>query len=310
MNLGLKVGFEPASIENIKDVHPDFVEVWFDVRRSGQYNNLFDFLKENKTPAGLHFWGITKDGCEANITYPDKTLNQESFQLMQDTIDIAGRHNCIYVNIHLGTRTKITMDLYNEKANVLTEPADLQTCQETFVHNIGLLSQYAKDRNVILTIETIPQTIYSDWSKDPVLGRQNPIPSYPLPLSTYEPCIRSGAYVANDFGHTVALSITEDPNFAWDTLFETSKSLVQSTKLLHLGFIVPPYNGSDFHDQLDNPLMDTDKAIPNTKHMTELLKLFQNRNDVYALVEPQNDHPKNFRLASKILADAGVRPIQ
>lgn len=54
------------------------------------------------------------------------------------------------------------------------------------------------------------------------------------------------------------------------------------------------------YDMLDNPLLDTDAAIPNTSQMKELLSLFQNAN-VYALVEPIADHPKNYKLAKKLM---------
>jgi hypothetical protein len=69
-----------------------------------------------------------------------------------------------------------------------------------------------------------------------------------------------------------------------------------------LGYVIPPYNGVDFHDSLDNPLLDTDDAIPNKKEMVKLLKIFENREDVWILVEPKEDHVKNYLLAGKILA--------
>jgi hypothetical protein len=42
-----------------------------------------------------------------------------------------------------------------------------------------------------------------------------------------------------------------------------TKKIFHQTKVLHLGYVIPPYNGTDFHDHLDNLLFETDQAVPN-----------------------------------------------
>lgn len=103
---------------------------------------------------------------------------------------------------------------------------------------------------------------------------------------------------------TIATIISDNANDIWQHLLKTTKQLLPQTKLLHLGFIIPPYNGTDLHDMLDAPIFETDKAIPNKQQMIELLKLFMiNNQDVWALVEPKENHVKNYFLAKKLLAN-------
>jgi hypothetical protein len=75
---------------------------------------------------------------------------------------------------------------------------------------------------------------------------------------------------------------------------------------LHLGYIIPPYNGTDYHDHLDNPVFESPNAIPNKNQMIELLKIFRHQKNIWALVEPNGLHPKNYFLAQKLLVDAGI----
>jgi hypothetical protein len=161
------------------------------------------------------------------------------------------------------------------------------------------LTLYAKQKNVLLTVETTPIRLPIGSVHDTGNRRQvQDVAEYSycdLPLSMLNFAL------ANDFGHTAANYISEDPKPVWDFLFQKTIAYAPKTRLLHLGYIVPPYNGSDFHDQLDNPLFDSVQAIPNKNQIMELMKLFKNRDDVYALAEPNGQHPKNYFLAKKLL---------
>jgi hypothetical protein len=198
------------------------------------------------------------------------------------------------------------MDLTNEEIRILTPPADLSDCQKRFTDNAMTLTEYGKTRNITVTIESIPACVYSYWTKGHPVSRLKAEPSYPLPIDAYPDIFKNGLWFANDFCHTAGNFVSDDRTFVESQLRTITEQLAERTKLLHLSFLVPPYNGTDFHDQLDNPIFDSPKAIPNRSEMTELLKLFSGRPDVYALVEPQSDHPKNYRLAQKLLSDAGV----
>jgi hypothetical protein len=70
--------------------------------------------------------------------------------------------------------------------------------------------------------------------------------------------------------------------------------------------MIPPYNGTDNHDTFENPIFKTNNAIPNHRQMIELLKLFINRDDVWILAEPKDDHVKNYFIVKKLLEQAGI----
>jgi len=172
------------------------------------------------------------------------------------------------------------------------------------MENISILKQYADDRSVLLTIETVPQRDTASWSAN--RSRTKVIDLYELPIRVQLELGSHKFAIANDFGHTACNMISDDRNTVWRYLYDMTRTLASATRVIHFGFVVPPYNGVDNHDSLDNPVLDTPAAIPNKKQMTELLKLFQNRDDVWILVEPNTGHVKNYFLARGILQKAGV----
>ncbi len=82
--------------------------------------------------------------------------------------------------------------------------------------------------------------------------------------------------------------------------------LAPMTRLIHIGFVMPPYNGTDNHDQLDNPILNTSAAVPNKNQLIELLKLFPNRSDIWILAEPSQHHAKNYFIVKELLKTAGI----
>ena len=75
------------------------------------------------------------------------------------------------------------------------------------------------------------------------------------------------------------------------------------TKLLHIGFIIPPYNGTDYHSCLYYDEFKTETAVPNYNETKQLLKMFINRDDVGVLVEPEKDHVGNFESLKQMFQD-------
>ena len=306
MKLGIKVGPSRNNEHDIEETHPAFVEVWFDITKADDYDDLFSYLDKQHIPFGLHFWGKTRDGIWPTIAYPDASIIKESMNLMRETIDITARHNGLYVNIHPSPYAKITVDYPKQRYTVLTPPSDLPAATHRFMDNVLQISAYAKDHNVLLTIETTSLRVANRWIDDPVDSRSHAFPIFELPIAVFPEIQKHGLAIANDFGHTASSMISDDPNAVRQYLTEKTQEFLPSTKLLHLGFIIPPYSGMDFHDELDNPIFDTQKAIPDKNQFLELLKLFSKQPDVLALVEPRLNHAKNFFLAQKLLLDAGV----
>jgi len=125
-------------------------------------------------------------------------------------------------------------------------------------------------------------------------------------ITATHPAMAGGFAIANDFCHTACTMISDNRDAIWRYLYTMTQTLALATRLIHLGFVVPPYNGVDNHDSLDNPILNTDAAIPNKTEMIELLQLYRNRDYMWILVEPKTDHVNNYFLARGILKNAGV----
>jgi hypothetical protein len=306
MKLGIKVGPQQSSIDDLSNCSPDFVEVWFDVSRAPEYESIFTYLKQNQIETGLHYWGVLADNTWTNLAYPDINLNRETISLMQKTIDIAAQNHFVYVNIHPGSRAVISLNLDNFQFRVIKPPKTESIVIDNFLNNVTGLANYARSKNVILTVESVPSRVKNKyWQKS--ANRDDVINVYELNMDAIIAAAQAGIAVANDFGHTAANCISDNRQSVWKFLYDYTVKLVNQTKLLHLGFIVPPYNGTDFHDSLDNPIFETEKSIPNKTELISLIKLFKNRSDVWALVEPNFTHVKNYLLAQKLLELSGVR---
>ncbi len=299
MTLGIKVGPQAKSFDDLQQTNAPFAEVWFNILKKDEYTDLFAEMRRRKMTVGLHFWGHLPDQTWANIALPNKTIVKESLKLMKDTIEVAAKHNYQYVNIHPSTRAQVAIDFSTESFRVLSEPIDEHTSEEIFFENLTTLNDYAKRKGVLLTIETIPSKDTNGWRGTE--NRKYPFDLYSLPNSVVVKAATEGFTVANDFGHTTCTVQSDNRGYVWSTLVQMTKKLFTQTKLLHLGYVIPPYNGTDYHDHFDNPIFETDKAVPNKMEMIELLRMFQDRSDVYALVEPDGRHAENYFLAQKMI---------
>lgn len=299
MKLGIKVGPQEQSIHDLEHTRAPYCEVWFNVNETDKYGNLFDYVIKQRLDVGLHFWGALADGTSPNIAYPDAGLIAASLALMQKTIDIAAQNHFQYVNIHPGTAIKAKVDFGKNEFVPMTDPVDQAVSEQLFLEHAKGLHEYGGRRGVVLTVETVPVRVARGWHNPD--ARKNPINIFELPVSTLIKASQQGIWIANDLGHTAGNVITNDRAEVFKFLSDTTQALFAQTRLIHVGFIVPPYAGADFHDMLDNPLLDTDQAIPNRNELAQLLKLFQNREDVWAIVEPLKDHPKNYQILKEIV---------
>ncbi len=292
MKLGIKIAPGNAWQRDIEATHPAMVEIWYNAGRPDDYNEMFSYLADKNIDVGLHFWGQDENGMLAATSSP----------LMRRTIDIAARHTCVYVNIHPDLYAHLAVNLETLRIRVAAPEEDHNKVNERFLRNVESLRAYADTKHVVLTVETVPMRDTPNWK--PHRDRTRVIDTHQMPMDILVDLSRRGVSIANDFSHTACNRISENPNAIWKYLFKTTKDLAPATRLIHLGFIVPPYNGVDFHDCLDNPVLDTPDAIPNRNQMVELLKLFKNRDDVWILVEPKENHVKNYTLAQKIIASS------
>lgn len=303
MILGIKVGPQRQSFIDLEQTNAPFAEVWFNVSRVDDYTELFAELKRRRMQVGLHFWGVLDGGISAGFGYPDPSILKGSSDLVKKTIDIAATNAFQYVNIHPGSRAIVKMDLDRMDYPYISDPVPLPAAQDLFLKEVMKLHQYATDRNVVLTVETVSRCLQkTDWYNPE--SRLLPINPYQLPVASIRAAARAGIAVANDFVHTATDPVSDNPKQIWEFLYQTTRSFAAATRLIHVGFLVPPYNGTDNHDTLENPAFETDEALPNKRQMVQLLKLFTNRDDVWILVEPNGRHVENYILAQKILLEA------
>ncbi len=302
MKLGIKTGLKNNWKNDIQTVQPDFCELWFNSTKIKEYVPMLDYLKRNNIGIGLHFWGSLPDGTLTNIAYPDSDVLAQSKNLIKKTIDIGSRYNTLYINLH-PTGTVITkVDFDKELFKPYSQKIALNTSLTILEQSLSELTDYAFQKGTILTIESTPKmALGQNWHGKE--SRLNPVNIGEFTVSEVEPLFKqfTNLYFANDFGHSSANFIDKDRNVIVRELFNIARRLVNITRLLHISYIVPPYNGTDYHGCLYNEEFNTDAAIPNYMEMLELLKLFVNREDVYALVEPESDHVGNFYTLKKLV---------
>lgn len=300
MKLGIKIAPGNAWKQDIESAHPAMVEIWYNAGRPDDYTGIFAYLAGKPIDVGLHFWGALPNGLLTNTSYPDPAVAGPSLALMRATIDVAAAHKCVYVNVHPDLYNLLEINFDTMGIRVASKQADRKGVNQTFLAHMRELNAYATARRVVLTVETVPMRDTPSWK--PGRDRTQVIDTHPIPMDILLDLAANGVAVANDFGHTASNCMSTDRSAVWHYLRDTTKALAPATRLIHLGGIVTPYNGVDFHDSLDNPVLDTDDAVPNKKEMVQLLRLFKNRDDVWILVEPKEDHVKNYYLAQKIIA--------
>ncbi len=302
MTLGIKVGPDKNSFHDLEQTNAPFAEVWFNINRADEYNELFAELKRRKMQVGLHFWGTLDGGISAGFGYPDQAILEASATLVKKTIDTAAANKFQYVNIHPGSRAIVKMDLDRMDYPYVSKPVSLPQAQAIFLEHGTSLHQHAMDRGIVLTVETVSRLVpKADWYNP--ASRLKPFDIYQLPVASVQAAAARGIVVANDFVHTATDPVSDNPQNIWRFLLSTTQMMAPTTRLIHLGFLVPPFNGTDNHDTLENPVFETDQALPNKQQTIKLLKLFGNRNDVWILVEPNGRHAENYFLAQKILEE-------
>lgn len=303
MKLGIKVGPQKQSFRDIVDTNALFAEVWFNIACTDDYDELFSFMKQRNMDIGLHFWGTVDTDTEANISFPDASILRQSRQLIQQSINIAARYKCVYVNIHPGGRTLTKINFANEEFIATDQTKNQRDCEETLRESLVLLSTHAYNTGVQLTVESIPPyDPGAPWS-DPK-SRSKPVYNYQMPLAALERIIRQIQFLgfANDLAHTASQIISNNRDLVAEYLITQTRSMADLTKLVHIGYIIPPYIGTDYHGHWYDSICQSSKAVPNTTELQQLLQIFTNRDDVYALVEPPGDHVKNYAFVQNLLA--------
>ena len=302
MQLGIKVGLQKSSFDDLRATQPDFCEVWFHSGKIDEYDNLFAYIKSLSVGCGLHFWG-EQNGILANLCYPDTKLLAISRALVKKTIDVAEKHKCRYVNVHPGGSRLAGVDFEKGRFYEQGQQIDFSVCVELLGESFTELAHYAHKRQVSLLVESVPlRAIGGDWySAD---DKNNVLNLGELPLAYLQQVLDVPHLgFTNDFGHTAANIISEKRAEIFEFLYEKTKQLVVKTQLIHAGYLIPPYNGTDYHGLLYSDVFKTNLALPNHQEMKQLLKLFSSQNETGILTEPKSDHVGNFKVLKTLISE-------
>lgn len=297
MNLGIKVGLNNWR-KNLTKSEACYCEVYYRLDKEKEYKDLFSYLRKNKISAGVHFWAVLQNGILANLAVDDAAVIKESKELLKRTIDLSWKHGFFYVNTHPESFQKIKADLDSGKATLVGKVTPKETGEKILLENVLELSDYAKKRGVLFLIETVPSRMPNIWWAD---HREiTAINSYQVPFDVYLKLKEKGTLFANDFGHTMAMERNLPREILWQRLWEKTKILFKKTKLIHLNTTIPPFNGTDSH----HGFLEEDfrqGAFPDLKRYKILLSLFKDRQDVFAIPEPSENHLENYLVLKKII---------
>ncbi len=301
MRLGIKTGLKGDYKSEIIQAKPEFVEIWYNSGKAADYQDLFRFLTQQKVPFGLHFWGALPDITLANIAYPDSYINQKSYQLYQQTVEIAAKHKCLYVNLHPHGYRLTKVDFSAEKFAPYTKAADKKTCLDNLHKHLTQLSEFGKNVGVPIFIEAAPKYANgTPWTGS--TGRLHPVDIGEIPVTDISGIFEiPNLFFANDFGHIGSVMVNKTRQQIIDFIMLTTQKYLAQTRLLHIGYLLPPFLGTDYHGSLKYPEFATDLAVPNKSETQQLLQLFKDNDDVLALVEPESDHVGNFQELKKLL---------
>ncbi|NCN58937.1 hypothetical protein COW99_04865 [Candidatus Roizmanbacteria bacterium CG22_combo_CG10-13_8_21_14_all_38_20] len=303
IKLGIKVGANEDDIARLEKTNPNSMEVRFILEQAKLFKPVLNYAKKHNIQANFHHWAAF-DGVLANTAAPGK-FGKESVQTVVDTIDTAAENKGGYVVYHTGTTWQNKVD---HKVGRLTPLAQIATEDEAiglFTTRALKLHRYANSKGIQLILETTPMFDAAQWMSQ--IGRLKRISIGKLPISIIDTLADQGINIANDFEHTACNYPDHDHAETFDYLYTKTQQLLSQTKLLHLGYLIPPYNGTDYHGDLSNPEFSTDVALPNKNEMLKLLELFKNHEKLWIISEPKTDHVGSYEKASDLLQSAGIR---
>ena len=300
MQIGFKTG--PLNWEEGKRIVEEdgarLCEMWFRIERAGEYDDKFSWLEKQGVKTGLHHWGLAGGKYKTNLGTSNTAIRQETIQQIKDTIDVGAQISCAYVNAHPGAAQDEELDLERGRQqpvpSMLTDPEESAAL---FLAAAQELEAYAKEKNVLLTLETLPgreQYVLGDRSR-----LYNP---QSLPLAVMGKLGAQGNWLANDITHTlssIAAAIHDDGE-QWNVFMTFARQTASFTRLIHANTLMPPHDGTDSHDGVREE--DFAKGVvPSRERMLEFLSLFQARDDVFVVPEPRENMQQNVRALQELV---------
>ncbi len=300
MQVGFKTG--PKTWDEGKkivlDDRPGLCEVWFRIDKAGDYEDMLAFLGQHEVNVGLHHWGLAAGKYKTNLATSNADIRQETIQQIKDTIDVAAQIGGVYVNAHPGAAQVEELDLEaGTQKPVAGEVTDPEESGALFLTAAEELEGYAKEKNMVLTLETLPaREQYTLHDRTRIFDPQS------VPLAVMGKLGVQGNWLANDLTHTLAaLGVWEtDEVRRWELFMSFTAATAPFTRLIHANTLVPPYNGTDSHDGV-TPEDFARGVAPSRNQFIEIFKLFAGRDDVFVIPEPHSNMQGNFRALQELV---------
>lgn len=302
MRPGIKVGLYEWQ-EVLTQVKPECVEIWFRLDWQEKYQPLFQYLKANKIPFGLHFWATLKKGLFPNLLYLDQAIAQETYILIKQTIMIAGRWGARYINFHPESYRLSLLDLDREIINTLNQDKPFNK-EKSFHQLLYFLAKIKKDgvqQGVIPFLETVPKYSMANFH-DIQAGRLDPQKTEGLETERFFELAKLGYPICLDLAHTMAQPLISDRKKLTKYLFQAAKNMEENIGLIHLNTMLPPFNGTDSHCGVTEKDF-SDGVIPGKEDLITLLKLFKDK-DVWLIPEPPRGKAvENYLALTKLVQE-------
>jgi hypothetical protein len=299
MKIGLKIG--PKNWHSVLDqITPECVEVWFRLDWQQKYGDMFARLNLQSIPFGLHFWGILPDNLEPNLCSINPEIVEKSYQQMRQTLEIASEIGAHYVNIHPGTLKMKKLDLDQSQMTLIDGPVqELQPAISGLINRLKSLHQIAGQLGVLFITETLPKFEQMHWRNPD--GRQQTQDPVSIDLQTMIKLSGVNLNICNDICHDLTWFAQLPENEAFNQLLNFSRQIKNSTKLVHVGTIAPPFNGTDSH----NGILVSDYELgsfPALNDIRSLLQLYLDQSDIWIIPEPQLEHMvANYLVLKKLI---------
>lgn len=306
MVIGFKTGpknWEVAKTLVVED-GARMCEVWFNIGKAEEYQDMFTWLQQHDVMIGLHHWGVVDGNIKTNLATQNEHVRGESLAQMKQAVDMGREIGAVYINVHPGARWLETNNLETGEQSLVPHSEAPRDISERFLLEAAReLRTYGQRQEVLVTIETLPGREARHYPRqEGMYDSGNPS------LSLMKKIGEEGGFIANDITHSASMIATADNSRdgMWEQLREFTRSVAPYTRLIHVNTMREPFNGLDSHDGL-LPSDFAQGVFPNREQLKELLALFPGRRQVYAVAEPHIEVTReNYLALKKIAEEAGV----
>lgn len=300
MQVGFKTG--PKTWDEGKRIVEEdgarLCELWFRIDRAAEYDDTLAWLEKHGVRVGLHHWGMVQEKYKTNLATNNDEIRQTTIQQIKDTIDVAADIGGVYVNAHPGAAHLEIKNMTTGEAEPVGEGVtDSEESGALFLQAAEELQIYAKEKGVLLTLETLPgREAFRERDRTRLYDPQN------VPLAVMGKLGVQGNFLANDITHTLAALAAwgKDEAQLEALLLQFTRQAAPFTRLLHVNTLQLPHDGADSHDGVTEADFARN-VMPKKELLLQLLSVFAERDDVFLIPEPHSNMQNNYRALQELV---------